>query len=340
MCSQHEDNHPVDAKWAFKMLPPQCPFCDHLNPDRARFCNECGLPLRALSSGQHMVAAGVAAGNLDGHAVQAADATTTALAPALPSTAQEPAKTANGGVLALNREPEARALSDGAAWLLAEARRSPPTALRHGSAIAPRPGRGLAVTLSALVIAVLAIAAYYAYDQYVKEDGLTEFAGAGSSPSDAGRPGAAGIAGSPGATLPPAGQSDTQPAGSQGLAPKASTEQSTSAAPKPDAQPAAATDRVPTRPAAAPDTRQTAALAAETPASAKRRARAKPAPVTERTRSQMASEGRHTGVATVPAAGAPSKTAGSAMRASRNTPSLGPCTDAVAALGLCNPSSK
>lgn len=320
------------------MPPPNCPFCDHSNPDGARFCNECGLPLHLQPSKRDATADGAPAENLNRYPLESAEANATVLAPTLLPSEREVDQTIIRGAMIQRREPESRSLSDGAAWLLAQARSGSRTTRGVGLAPEAEPRRKLWVAVGALALVALSVPAYYVYRQHAMEmeSGLDAFpAPSGGGTNEGRNPTVTGTAVPQGTGLPATPQAGALLTPSQQGGSPVSTAELTDAAPASEVQPGA-----PAKARASATARHAAALPAVKSEFSERRPKLKQDPSKQDAPGRTVTKDSRTEMPRSSTLYVPPRTSDAGVRARRDAPAYGPCTEAVAALGLCDPSSK
>ena len=331
------------------MLRPQCPYCERVNPSGSKFCNACGAPLHLVpcrhcgavndAGATKCYQCGTALGAREGsaftapssvsHPVVAAGAAAAAVAKGAPEadTLERDAKLlatlhelqqrlTQIEVGAAGRDPDRGKLeaqgADPPPELAVVAR--PDDAIRHPTPAvygpaASRPGRRMArprskgMLIGTAALAGVAMAAYFAFDQRQAAD-------ATRAPAAAGRVVAGESAAE--AVLPPG--ADTTNAQPPGDTPK----------------------EVPTpavRPGVAPGAQPVARPGPGNIAPPRQESASRPAVVPQR-------EGPVASAAPAAAASAPPRPPETRAGIERPPPPrIGPCTEAVAALGLCTPES-
>lgn len=324
--------------FAHKMSATKCFFCDQLNPDGARFCNECGSPLYLQQSSQDAAIDHDPANKLDGRAGHSEESTTTGLFAGLLYSEHAVDQTIDRGAMSLWRKPEPRSLSNGAAWLLAQRQCASEATLRASFPVKAGPRRGRWMAAAALALTMLAIPGYYVYLQLAGEKGLAESPGAGGE-LDAGRsPAVTSVEVPNGNGSPPAGQGSTRLTSPQEDRPLARAARPTDAAAAYGMQPGDSADGLAAKAVATPIAGHAAAPAAVTPKSTEPRSKPKQAAIKQGAR--VIAKGPRTEMPATSALAVPPATTKASIRPRRDAPSLGPCTEAVAALGLCSPGPK
>ncbi|MGB7988786.1 MAG: hypothetical protein WCF44_05285 [Candidatus Methylophosphatis roskildensis] len=294
-----------------KMLPTKCFFCDQLNPDGARFCNECGSPLYLQQPTQDAAIDPAPAGNRHGRAGPSEEGSaTTGLFPGLLYSDYAVDQTSNRGAMSLWRKRKSRSLSNGAAWLLDQGQRTEAT-LSTGFPVKTEPRRGLWMAAGALALTVVAIPGYYIYRQYAVEKGRDE--------------------------LPPAGQGSAQLTAPPEDKPLARAVRPTDAAPASETQPGDSTDDLPAKAETTPIAGHAVAPPVVTSKTTERRSKPK---ATVKQGAGTIAKGARTEMPANSARAVPPTTTRASTRPRLDTPSIGSCTEAVAALGLCTPSPK
>ncbi len=294
-----------------KMLPTKCFFCDQLNPDGARFCNECGSPLYLQQAAQDAAIDPAPAGDRHGRAEPSEEGSaTTGLFPGLLYSDYAVDQTSNRGAMSLWRKRRSRSLSNGAAWLLDQGQRTEAT-LSAGFPVKTEPRRGLWMAAGALALTVVAIPGYYIYRQYAVEKGRDELAPAGQ--------------GSAQLTAPPEDK------------PLERAARPTDAAPASETLPGDSTDDLPAKAEATPIAGHAVAPPAVTPKTTERRSKPK---ATVKQSAGTIAKGARTEMPANSARAVPPTTTRASTRPRLDTPTIGSCTEAVAALGLCTPGPK
>ena len=321
------------------MFPTKCFFCDRLNPDGARFCSECGSPLYLQQSQQYAAIDDARAQNNDARIVRSEQSSSTELFPGLLYSEYAVDQSSDRRAMIPRREPESQSLSDGAAWLLAQGRSSPQATRRVGIAARTELRRGLWMAAGALALAVVAIPGYYAYRFLAGENGLDELPVVGASQVKTGRIAAVTSTDVPqGTASAPAGQGATQLTVTPEIQPQARAAPPTDVAPAAEVQPGARASVAPVKPE-----RSSVAAYAAAPvgvASKTIEPRFKPKQASGKRGERAVMKGSRTEVAISAVRAAPPTTSRTAVRARPDAPGYGPCTEAVAALGLCNPGPK